>query len=256
MNTFSIADNFDQYFKIIFANTKELRQEAFKIRYGVYSEELGWEPSNDTKMETDEYDQCAYHCLLQHRRTGTFAGCIRLIIPPISNPALPLPFEKNCLESARLNVLNPAELRRGSFGEISRLAVLASFRRRDKEQNVPYIITDVAPNKIYSEDERRNFPNIAMGLYLSGLALTSLCNHVGLFVMMEPRLNKRLQRFGLPFLQVGDEMNYHGNRAMFYLSQSDFFTDLNEEMMKLYKLIHNELLNQILLVPYTNLQDS
>jgi len=256
MSAFSIADNFNQYFKIRFAHSKSLRQEAFKIRYGVYSAELGWEPSNSSQMETDEYDHCAFHCLLEHRRTNTFAGCIRLIIPPVSNQNLPLPFEKNCLQSARKEVLDPSTLKRGSFGEISRLAVLSDFRRREKEQQVPFVIKDIDPNTIYSEDERRNFPNIAMGLYLSGLALASICNHTGIFVMMEPRLNRRLQRFGLPFVQVGDEMDYHGMRAMYYLPENVFMAELNEEMLKLYRLIHDELLQQMCLIPYTDLADS
>ena len=100
MSEYSIADNFNQYFKIRFADTKELRQEAFKIRYGVYSHELGWEPENDEKMESDECDDYAFHCILEHKRTGVFAGCIRLVIPPINDPHRKLPFEENCLDSA------------------------------------------------------------------------------------------------------------------------------------------------------------
>jgi len=256
MSKFSIADNFNEYFAIKFANTKELRQEAFKIRYGVYSSELGWEPTNKDEMETDEYDFCAYHCLLQHRRTNTYAGCIRLIIPPAVDPNFPLPFEKSCLGSARKEILDSTTFMRGSFGEISRLAVLASFRRRDNEKNTPYVLKEVNPSTIYSEDERRNFPNIAMGLYMAGISIAELCNHQGMFVMMEPRLNRRLQRFGLPFLQVGDEMDYHGQRAMFFLARDKFTASLTSEMIKFYEMIYEDLKNQICLLPHTNLADS
>lgn len=256
MSNLSIAENFSEYFSVRFANTKELREEAFKIRYGVYSEELGWEPSNESKMETDEYDFCSYHCLLVHKRTNTYAGCIRLIIPPVSDPELPLPFEKNCMESARKEVLDSTTLARGSFGEISRLAVLEKFRRREKEKNVPFVLKDINVETVYSEAERRNFPNIAMGLYLSGLALAELCNHNSIFVMMEPRLNRRLQRFGLPFVQVGDVIDYHGKRAMFNLPRSSFYTELTEEMRQFYDVIHDELASQMLLIPYTDPSDS
>lgn len=256
MSDFSIADNFSQYFSVKFANTKELRQEAFKIRYGVYSDELGWEPSNDSKMETDEYDFCSYHCLLEHKRTQTFAGCIRLVIPPAVNPNLLLPFEKNCSESARTDIIDSSTLPRGSFGELSRLAVLESFRRREKEKNVPFVLKDIDVKTVYTENERRNFPNIAMGLYLAGVALADICNHHSIFVMMEPRLNRRLQRFGLPFVQVGDVMDYHGKRAMFNLDRSDFSSKLTEEMADFYKLIHSELFSQINLLPHTDPSDS
>lgn len=255
MSKYSIAENFSQYFQIKFAGTKALRQEAFKIRYGVYADELGWEPENDDKMESDECDDYAFHCLLEHKRTGVFAGCIRLIIPPAANAKQPLPFEENCLASARKDVIDSTTFARGSFGEISRLAVLASFRRREKEKNHPYVLQDVNPETIYSEDERRNFPNIAMGLYLAGAALADICNHAGLFVMMEPRLNRRLARFGLPFVQCGDEMDYHGKRAMFYLPREGFNAELNPELLALYHIVRRDLLQQVNLIPFTDPSD-
>ncbi|MFD2165560.1 PEP-CTERM/exosortase system-associated acyltransferase [Thalassotalea euphylliae] len=255
MSEYSIASNFAQYFKIRFANTKELRQEAFKIRYGVYAAELGWEPENEHKMETDECDDYAYHCLLEHKRTGVFAGCVRLVIPSPDNPGLKLPFEANCLQSARKDVIDSTILPRGSFGEISRLAVLETFRRREKEKNKPFVLNEVNPQNVYSEEERRNFPNIAMGLYLAAVALADICNHQGMFVMMEPRLNRRLTRFGLPFVQCGDEMDYHGMRAMFYLKRAGFNSDLSPELLEFYKLIYNDLVEQLYLVPFTNPRD-
>lgn len=245
MNDYSIAKHFNQYFKIQFANTKELRQEAFKIRYGVYSSELGWEPKNDQQMEIDECDDYAYHCLLKHRRTGAFAGCVRLIIPPTTAPDKALPFEANCLQSARKDIIDTTKLPRGSFGEISRLAVLASFRRREKEKNVPFVVNNVNSSTIYTEEERRNFPNIAMGLYLSAIALASLCKHQGTVVMMEPRLKRRLKRFGLPFQQIGDEMDYHGKRAMFFLDETNFDKELTEQLKELYNIIQVSMAEQI-----------
>jgi len=207
-------------------------------------------------MESDECDNYSYHCLLEHRRTEVFAGCIRLIIPPMSNPSVQLPFEENCLHSARTDIVDSTKLPRGSFSEISRLAVLDSFRRRVKEKNVPYVVSDTESENVFSEEERRNFPNIAIGLYLAGIALARLCNHKGMFVMMETRLNKRLKRFGLPFQQVGDEMDYHGMRALFYLDEDDFHSSLSEELLALYEIIYNDLSKQLNMIPYTQSTDN
>jgi len=255
MTSYSIAENFNNYFKIKFANTKLLRQEAFKIRYGVYSKELGWEPENDLEIETDECDDYSFHCLIEHRRTKTNIGCVRLVIPPVTDPDKPLPFEKNCMESARPDILDSTTFRRGSFGEISRLAVLEEYRRRLKEKKKPYVLNEVNPKTVFSEEERRNFPNIAIGLYLAAVALAEICNHRGLFVMMEPRLNKRLKRFGLPFEQVGDEMDYHGLRAMFYLAKEKFNAELSDELLGLYEVIHKDLSEQICLIPFSDSTD-
>jgi len=74
--------------------------------------------------------------------------------------------------------------------------------------------------------------------------------------MMEPRLNKRLKRFGLPFKQIGDEMDYHGRRAMFFLDRKDFEKELTPQLMELYQIIQNDLKEQIFLLPHTNLLES
>ncbi|MGB1262287.1 MAG: PEP-CTERM/exosortase system-associated acyltransferase [Cognaticolwellia sp.] len=255
MSDYSITRHFNQYFQIQFADTKALRQEAFKIRYGVYSHELGWEPENSLGMETDECDDYAYHCLLQHRRTGVYAGCVRLVIPPYHEPNLQLPFERNCLQSARTDIVDSTKLPRGSFGEISRLAVLSSFRRRATEKRKPYVINSMDPSIVFTEDEQRNFPNIAIGLYLASVSLAEICNHRGVFVMMDPRLNRTLCRIGLQFQQVGDPMDYHGKRAMFHLTRDNFSSNLTSELKELYDTINTELLNQLFLVPFSNSAD-
>lgn len=255
MGEYSIAENFNQFFQIKFADTKLLREEAFKIRYGVYCDELGWEPENALQMETDDCDDYAYHCLLEHKRTGVYAGCVRLVIPPVQLPDLALPFEKNCLHSARTEILDSTKLTRGSFGEISRLAVLTSFRRRKREKKAPFIINAVNSGTIYTEEEHRHFPNIAMGLYIAAVALADICNHVGSFVMMEPKLNRRLKRFGLPFEQIGDEIDYHGMRAMFFLSRNNFCSQLTPELKELYQQIYNDLVKQVFLLPHTDVTD-
>lgn len=257
MKSYSIADNFDKYFQVKFVNSKELKEEAYKIRYGVYCKELGWLIGDEAEeMESDECDDYSYHCLLEHRRTKAFAGCIRIIIPPMSNPSKQLPFEENCLHSARTDIIDSTKLARGSFSEISRLAVLDTFRRRAKERNVPYVVTEAETENVFSEDERRNFPNIAIGLYLAALALSGLCNHKGVFVMMETRLSRRLTKFGFPFKQAGDEMDYHGVRALFYLDKDDFYSNLSDELLALYEIIYSDISQQLNMVPYTLSMDN
>ena len=244
MDAYSIAQNFAQYFRIKFADSGALKNEVYKIRYSVYAQELGWEPCNDAAIETDEYDNNAFHCLIEHKQTATYAGCVRLIVPPFDQDDFQLPLEKHCMASIRKNIVDPEQMLQGSFGEISRLAVLASFRRRKNEQNTPYIVQETTSENVYSEHEKRNFPNLAIGLYLAAVALSDLCAHEGMFVMMEPRLNRRLNRFGLPFIQCGDEMDYHGRRAMFFLNRTGFFSQLTPELLDLYLMIKEDLNDQ------------
>lgn len=255
MESFSLAENFNEYFEIIVADTDELKKESYKIRHMVYAEELGWEPTNDEGMEMDECDPYAFSLLLVHKRTKAFAGTVRLVIPPMQSPESKLPFELHCSESVLKDVIDPDALTRGTFGEISRLSVPNSFRRRLDEQQKPFVINEVGKGDVFSEEERRNFPNIAIGLYLGVIAMVNMCNHSHMFVVVEPRLKKRLGRLGLNFVQCGEELDYHGIRALFYLDQNGFVANLNKEIRALYDLVEGQLRTQLTLYPYSNLKD-
>ena len=94
-----------------------------------------------------------------------------------------------------------------------------------------------------------------MGLYLAAVALADICNHQSIFAMMEHRLNNRLQRFGLPFEQVGNEVDYHGLRAMFYLRRDKFNSELSDKLLALYTTIYDDLSQQINLIPFSDSTD-
>ncbi|WP_203565383.1 PEP-CTERM/exosortase system-associated acyltransferase [Alteromonas profundi] len=251
MDHMTVAENFEQYFSLKVANTPELKQESYRIRHQVYSEELGWEPTRPDGMETDECDAYSIALLLQHKRTGHYAGTARLVLPPPHDLTKKLPFELHCLESVNKEVIDPSTLTRGTFGEISRLAVPAEFRRRVGEKNQSFVINENVASSpdIFTDEDRRNFPNIAIGLYLGVIALVNMCHHPHMFVVVEPRLNKRLRRLGLHFKQCGCELDYHGTRALFVLDQSDYYTKLNVEMLNLFKLVENQLREQLILYP-------
>jgi N-acyl amino acid synthase of PEP-CTERM/exosortase system len=251
MDNVTLAENFDQYFKIRFADTKELREASYRIRHAVYCDELGWEPVQSDGFETDDCDDYSFALLLMHKRTGQFAGTARLVIPPPHNPEQKLPFEKHCLATVKQDSINFADYPRGSFSEISRLAVPESFRRRMGEKNTPFVVNDISLDaNVFSAEERRNFPNIAIGLYLSVIALAEICLHLAVFVVVEPRLNKRLSRIGLLFEQIGEEHDYHGDRALFYLPRHKFVSAINPEILELYYLLEKQLKQQLFLLPY------
>jgi N-acyl amino acid synthase of PEP-CTERM/exosortase system len=129
-----------------------------------------------------------------------------------------------------------------------------TFRRRKNEANKPFVINEMGDERVheFTEEERRNFPSIAVGLYLSALKLVSICHHDAAFVMMEPKLRRRLNRFGFSLVQTGDVIDYHGLRALFYLPASEFIMGLNPELLELYQGISQQVDQQINLIPYTN----
>ena len=73
-------------------------------------------------METDDFAEYAYHCVLEHNISKTYAGCVRVVIPPPYEFAKVIPFEAHCADRIKVQTFDLQKLPKGSFGEISRLA--------------------------------------------------------------------------------------------------------------------------------------
>lgn len=237
-----LSAQFRRYFEVIRADSEELREAVFRIRYEVYCTEMGYEdPARfPDGMEHDEYDRRARHVLLRHRPSGTYAGCVRLIQDTGSEPRELFPFERFGGQSLRRNIIDPARLPRNSFGEISRLAVRGQFRRRSGEQAVPHGVASEDPVE-YSAEQRRIIPHIALGLYLAAAAMGLLQGLSGVFVMMEPRLARHMRRYGIVFRQAGEIVEYHGQRGPFYISRRALFEHLRPEIRELLDAITEDL---------------
>ncbi len=238
----SLAKNFSQYFGIGLAATRQQQRFAFAIRHQVYAEELGWEPVNDDRQESDDCDKYAYHCLLEHKRSGDIAGCVRLVLPQIGEPGSYLPCQMHHIPMKRNRHLS--EFIGAQVGEISRLAVPSSYRRRATESGKPFVLGSQSAAVIHNEEDRRNFPNISIGLYLAAIALVELSDLERVLVVMEPRLQRHLQRFGLVFHQISQTFELRGKRALFELPQDELTSNMSEQILDLYCHIHDDLNRQ------------
>ncbi len=236
----TVSSAFHEYFMPMLANTREQREQAFRIRYDVYCREFGFERPEEHPdgMETDAYDAQSVHCLLIHQPSSRAAGCVRLVLPDRTSPEAPLPFEKHCIDSLDRAVAEPLLANRAAIGEISRLAVISEFRRRRHEDRTPEGAPEAAS---FSLVEQRQFPFIAVGLYLCAASTGMLTGLEGVFAMMEPRLARHLSRYGIRFTQVGQVTDYHGPRAPFYITRDDLLHGLKPEISALLDTIQHDL---------------
>src|SRR5699024_10093624 len=78
-----LIDVFSNYFEIIPANTPQLLDAVYQLRYQVYCVETGFEDPKlyPQQLEMDEFDRYSVHSLLRHRQTGIYAGTVRLLLP-------------------------------------------------------------------------------------------------------------------------------------------------------------------------------
>jgi N-acyl amino acid synthase of PEP-CTERM/exosortase system len=238
-----VVDNFKKYFSIRLADTEALRQEAFRIRYEVYCEELGFEDKNEfpDRLEQDAFDIVSDHLLLLHNSSQNFAGTVRFVHTSASKPEQKLPLEKYCGNAFDPSLFDLKAQERGTIAEVSRLAVPAQFRRRSGEQGKPFIFegtrTDIS-------ELVKNFPYIAVGLYLGAAALCVLQKYHYVLVMMEPKLTKALSRVGIRFQQAGEPIDYHGKRAPFYISPDILLSYLIPPIREMFDAIYAQLEDQ------------
>jgi N-acyl amino acid synthase of PEP-CTERM/exosortase system len=235
-----LAEKFSRYFRVNLAVTPQQKRYSYAIRHQVYAEELGWELQTETRLETDNYDAFSHHCLLEHKRSGDLTGCVRLVLPSIGRPESKLPCQAH-----EIPMLNDRRLSDGSsesVGEVSRLAVLNSFRAQ--EASKPFML-DNYNGAIYSDEERRCFPYISTGLYLSAIALVDLCGLDRVLVVMEPRLQRHLLRSGLVFHQISETFELRGRRALFELPSEELTVNMNEQVLELYRIIRHDLSCQL-----------
>ena len=225
-----ISSHFSSYLVPVIASSDALRNEVFKIRHGVYCEELGFEPVKESGLELDDFDAFSFHCLIKHCRSSAYAGTVRIVRPTEANQQLPI--EKYCLNSITDKDLNPSNFDRKDICEVSRLAVPKEFRRRQMDNHQGAGV-GIINRSTYSETELRCFPFIAVGLYFAAaaLALENEIKHA--YVMMEPRLARSMGFVGIKFKQIGPVVDYHGKRAPYYINQELLNTKLSPSFLRM-----------------------
>lgn len=234
----SISKHFSQYLRPQLANTEALRQEVYQLRHNVYCAELKFEPEKEDKIEKDDFDAHSVHCFVRHLATDRMAGTVRLITS--NSPEQLLPIEKYCRHAIQDTEFAPWLFPREDICEISRLAVLEDFRRRqiDKFNGAA---TGAINIEDYSTTELRCFPYIAICLYLAAASTAFRTQKLHAFVMMEPRLARSMTFVGICFKQLGEPVEYHGKRAAYYINKEMLFDNLSPGYKKLLKSIEKDL---------------
>jgi len=237
---YPLSENFLRYFDVALATSSSQKSDVFGIRYRVYCDEFGYEPAESfpDKQERDEFDAQAKHAIIQHKLSGLPAGCVRLVSPCHDDHSDLLPFEKNCSGSLDKAKIDELALTRDSICEISRLAVDGEFRRRSGERVTRYGLIEGLD---CSQQERRTFSMIAVTGFLAATALTSISGRTNVFAMMEPFLPRLLKRSGINFQRVGDDIDYHGQRAPYFITTKSALDNMRPDLKELYLEIYQRI---------------
>jgi N-acyl amino acid synthase of PEP-CTERM/exosortase system len=232
----NLRRGFSQYFKYVPALTPELAHEVYRIRHKVYCEDLKFEATRADGMETDEFDAHSVYGLVQSVKTGEYVGCARLIRPDPQDPTKLFPVEKSCAETIDRKVFDPSSVPRTKVGEVSRLAVVAAFRRRKGEENRPAPIEDDS----YGTETRPRFPYIPFALYFGCAALARKYGIDHVLVLTEPRLSNHFRMLGMNIRQIGEGVEHRGHRVPSVIDSTTFPSDIHFALRSLYRLIERE----------------
>jgi len=239
----NLSKSFKSYFEIVPALTNTLRNEVFRVRHQVYCEELQYESIQANKLEIDEYDSHALHLLIRNTQTNEFIGCTRIIRPQSENPSYLLPFEKLCAEALDRSIINPSQFPRHNIGEVSRLAVISSYRRRRGDSNRAINISE----EDYGTLNQPRFPYIPIALYFGTVELARINNINYLFLLTEDRLANHFKKLGADVQVIGNSIEHHGKRVPSMLNVNQIISDIRFIFRPLYHQISTDIKKHIAL---------
>ncbi len=221
-------------FSFLKAETPELLRETYRLRYQVYCQELNFlNPENYPEgMEKDEYDPHSIHFAALDQE-DEIVGTIRLI----KGADIPFPIEVHC----RLDIkINGNGLLRKNLAEISRLAVSKKYRKRVDDgrtgmESYPMAKdSEEAKRELESKEYRRKRPEIVLGLYRLMYCESKEHHLTHWFAAMERTLWEVLNRYGMQFKQIGEEVDYYGPVIPFLGSISDLERHIYQRNPELY----------------------
>lgn len=224
---------FGKHFSVVLADTPELMQQVYSLRYQVYCVEHQFEnPAyHQGERETDEYDRYSIHVALMHCSSGEICGCARVILP-VGGCSLPI---SRLIGGSALTAL--ARLPQASTAEVSRYAVSKAFRRRSGECEY----SDVNSASLDAGEQRRVLPHITLGLML-GIAMVSESYGIRhLSAVVRPALLRALRSFGMEFLALGPVIDYHGKRQPCFASVADLLEGVAHRSPGYYQFINSGL---------------
>ncbi|RDV26050.1 PEP-CTERM/exosortase system-associated acyltransferase [Alteromonas aestuariivivens] len=213
-----VTDHFFSHFSLVVATSEQQRQVCYQTRHKVYCEEMQFEPCCADRIEQDDFDAYAISCYITHKATGDCAGTIRLVIPQTSEQVLPL--EQVWSEAGHASLSLSSSV--GPYCELSRLAIPRRFRRRQSDCQFSAVAGKGDEATFKTLEPGRHFPYLSVALYFLAACLCMQKGIEQVYVMMEPKLARRLKMLGVNFVQIGKPIQYRGIRAPYMLSVDEF----------------------------------
>lgn len=234
-----LIDTYRRWFDVVRADTEELRDEVYRLRFRVLAVEHAYLDPGDYSdgRELDEFDAHSSHSLLIHRPTAAIAGTVRLVLPFHNGQPRRLPIEDHCHDPI---VGDPTRFPIHRMGEVSRFSVSKTFRRRLTDTLYPDALDDRIGQVPEAGEIRRVVPHITLGLMQAtiGMAVENGLTH--LCATMERQLLRLLARVGVYFEDIGPLVELFGLRQPCFRDLGDLLAQVREERPDVWEVLSNE----------------
>ena len=234
-----LFDAYTRWFDVVRADTDDLRDEVYRLRYHVLAVEHPYLDPDDYPdgRERDEFDAQSTHSLLIHRPSGAIAGTVRVVLPGREGEAGRLPIQDHCHDPL---INDPERFPVHRMGEISRFSVSKTFRRRLTDTMYPDALDDRIGAPPEASEIRRAMPHITLGLMQ---AIVAMCAENGLtFVCasMEKQLLRLLARVGVYFNEVGPLIELFGLRQPCFRNLEELLEQVREERPEVWEVLTDD----------------
>jgi len=207
-----LFNTFHNHFSVVPAESPDLLETAYRLRYQVYCKENPYEDEEEfpDQMEFDEYDRHSVQSLVRCRASGHHAGLVRLVLPDPENPVKPLPVEQFCDANDEKKGIDLSAIPHESLAEISRFCISKESKRVCSERAAAAAVGN-CPD-LHVDPYKRLLPHITLGLFAGIVRMSAEENITHWLAVMEPTLLRFLTRFGIRFHKLGPLVDYHGKR--------------------------------------------
>ncbi|MCB1650636.1 MAG: PEP-CTERM/exosortase system-associated acyltransferase [Alphaproteobacteria bacterium] len=213
-----IFNVFYKIFDVVHADTPELLEQAYRLRYKVFCEEHdGYEdPSkHPSGMETDHYDSNTEHALLIYKPDNLPIGTIRIIKPNQESWSQSFPLQNLCdspLIQNEIYVQNACEFSRFCISRDLRNYVKQDLQERSKVFSAKNAGFFLPHEKMLLKVALAMAP---LGLIRGAYELALKNNILNVIGVMESINIQRLAQAGLVYNTIGPTIEYHGKRVPF-----------------------------------------
>jgi len=243
-----LYDAYQKYFEIVIAETLELQEIAYKIRYQVLCEEQripGFDQDNyPDRIEKDDFDTRSIQALLRHKPSGKFIGTVRLVLPDANAPDKPFPVE--CYTQIDTKYLKEQNVSRMETVEISRFLVIKEFQRRKgdlffKEINEKKINYPTEKDSFFEKHKnRRVTANITLILMSAAVRMSVASNKINWISLMNPALQRLLCQSGLDSVPIGPLIQCHGMRQPYFAKMTDILSKTHKEYLDVWEILTDQ----------------